>query len=210
MDAKDWDSRYDQAELTWSLGPNQWVVDITADLSPGRVLDLAAGEGRNAIWLAERGWHATAVDFSAVALERATRIAAERLGQDVTRFSVREADLASFIPEAQSYDLVLVVYLQVASELRSRVLRAAAEAVAPGGMLVVIAHDTQNAERGYGGPPNPAVLYSASDVTSDIDGCGLAVHRAERVTRVVETPEGARTALDCLVAASRPRTEPTP
>jgi SAM-dependent methyltransferase len=68
-------------------GSNLWVAATTADLPTALVLDLAAGEGRNAIWLAERGWHAVAVDFSTVALERATRIAAERLGTDSTRFT---------------------------------------------------------------------------------------------------------------------------
>lgn len=204
MDAKDWDSRYEQTDLRWSRGPNQWIEQITADLPPGRVLDLAAGEGRNAIWLAERGWNATALDFSTVSLERATRIASERLGEDASRFSALQADLTTYTPEPRSYDLVIVVYLQVVSDLRSPVLRAAAEAVAPGGMLVVTAHDSQNAERGYGGPPDPAVLYSASDVMADINSSGLAVQRAELVTRVVDTPDGTREALDCLVVATRP------
>lgn len=99
---------------------------------------------------------------------------------------------------------MLVVYLQVEAGLRSTVLRAGGEAVAPGGMLVVTAHDTQNARHGYGGPPDPAVLYSAGDVTADITGSGLVVRRAELVTRVVATPDGARDALDCLVVATRP------
>jgi hypothetical protein len=88
---------------------------------------------------------------------------------------------------------------------RARVLRAAADAVAPGGTLVVVAHDSDNLERGYGGPPDPAVLYSAADVTSDIAGSELTVERAEQVTRAVTTPDGERTALDCLVVATRPR-----
>ena len=87
MDAKDWDSRYDQTNLMWSQGPNQWIEQVTADLPPGRALDLADGEGRNAIWLASRGWEATALDFSAVALDRAARIASERLGDGASRFS---------------------------------------------------------------------------------------------------------------------------
>jgi hypothetical protein len=71
-------------------------------------------------------------------------------------------------------------------------------------MLVVTAHDTSNAERGYGGPPDPAMLYSADDVTADIEHCGVTEHGAELVTRGLATPEGAREALDCLVVATRP------
>ena len=78
MDASDWDDRYRDQELVWSAGPNQFVEAICSPLPPGRSLDLAAGEGRNALWLAERGWDSTAVDFSAVAIEKAKAIASRR------------------------------------------------------------------------------------------------------------------------------------
>ena len=130
MDAKDWDSRYDQTDLMWSQGPNQWIEQVTSELPPGKALDLAAGEGRNAIWLASRGWEATALDFSSVALERAARIASERLGDGAARFSTQCEDLFIYSPDPRAYDLVIVVYLQVAANQRTRVLRAAAEAYA--------------------------------------------------------------------------------
>src|SRR5690606_9077745 len=82
MDSKAWDERYRATGLVWGAGPNRFVVEQTEGLAPGRALDLAAGEGRNAVWLAERGWRVTAVDFSPVAVERGRRIAAER-GADV-------------------------------------------------------------------------------------------------------------------------------
>jgi SAM-dependent methyltransferase len=204
MDANEWDSRYDQTDLMWSLEPNMWVSDVTVKLAPGRALDLAAGEGRNAIWLAERGWDATAVDFSQVALARAVRLAQQRLGDKAAQFHVQQADLFTHRPNTAAYDLVLVVYLQVEAVKRTFVLRAAADAVAPGGMLLVVAHDTENAKLGYGGPPSPTVLYSSSDVGSDIDGSGLEITRAEQVIRAVTTPAGPREALDCLVVAKRP------
>jgi SAM-dependent methyltransferase len=204
MDARDWDSRYEKTDLMWSQGPNTWIEQVTAELPPGRALDLAAGEGRNAIWLASRGWDATALDFSSVALERAARIASERLGADAVRFHTECADLLTWSGAPRSYDLVIVVYLQIASEARAKVLRAAAAAVAAGGRLVVTAHDSENAVRGYGGPPDPSVLYTAEDVTEDLRGTGLDVMRAERVVRVVPTESGDREALDCLVVATRP------
>ena len=70
MNSEQWDQRYAGEELVWSAGPNIFVAGICAELAPGRVLDLAAGEGRNALWLAERGWQVTAVDFSQVAVDR--------------------------------------------------------------------------------------------------------------------------------------------
>lgn len=204
MDARDWDKRYEQTDLMWSQGPNTWIEEVTSELPPGRALDLAAGEGRNAIWLAGRGWDATALDFSAVALERATAIATELLGQDATRFHTECADLLTWSGAPESYDLVIVVYLQIAAEARRKVLKAAAAVVARGGRLVVTAHDSENVVRGYGGPPDPAVLYTAEDVTSDLQDTGLRIVRAERVTRVVPTEFGDREALDCLVVATRP------
>src|SRR2546423_12091264 len=79
VDADGWDQRYAGADLVWSAGPNRFVAEELADRPPGRVLDLASGEGRNALWLAARGWQATAVDFSAVAVGKG-RAPADELG----------------------------------------------------------------------------------------------------------------------------------
>jgi len=77
MGAQAWDERYARADLVWSAGPNATVAQWCADLPPGRAVDLGAGEGRNGIWLAQRGWDVTAVDFSSVGLERARSLAAQ-------------------------------------------------------------------------------------------------------------------------------------
>ena len=204
MDAEHWDRRYDQTGLVWSAEPNRWVEEVAAALPPGRVLDLACGEGRNALWLAERGWRAVGVDFSRVAVDRAVELATVRLAVAGDRFEGVCADLLEFEPEPRAFDLVLVVYLQLRPAERTTVLRRAAAAVADGGLLFVAAHDSANLEDGYGGPQEPAVLYTAADVVADIGGGGLVVDRAERVVRPVATDEGERHALDCLVLAHRP------
>ncbi|HEU4674525.1 MAG TPA: class I SAM-dependent methyltransferase [Motilibacteraceae bacterium] len=203
MDERGWDERYAASELVWSAGPNRFVEELAADLTPGRALDLAGGEGRNALWLAERGWTADVVDFSAVALERARRLADERLGERAASLRTVHADLAAYEPEPGAYDLVLVVYLQVPAPLRSAVVRRAADAVAPGGRLFVVAHDSDNLEHGVGGPQDPAVLYRARDLVTDVEGSGLDVVRAEQVRRAVATDAGERQALDALLLAVR-------
>ena len=73
MDAKDWDARYEASPRVWSATPNQFVESELVDLAPGSALDLASGEGRNALWLASLGWQVTAIDYSAVAIERAAQ-----------------------------------------------------------------------------------------------------------------------------------------
>jgi len=204
MDAEQWNDRYGQADLVWSAGPNMWVEQVTAGLTPGAALDLGAGEGRNSFWLVQRGWRVTAVDFSSVAVDRACDLARERLGAAAGRFEGVCADVLSYEPAAQSFDLVLLVYLQLPPDERRTVLASAATAVRPGGLLVVVAHDSENLAHGYGGPPDPTVLYTAVDVTADLITSGLTVDRAEQVVRVVTTDTGPRQALDALVVASRP------
>ncbi len=200
VDAFDWDERYAGSELLWTAEPNRFLVAETAALAPGAVLDLACGEGRNAIWLGERGWRVAGVDFSAVAIEKARQLAAAR-GVDGDWLT---ADLREYEPTARAFDLVLVFYFHVAADVRRPILRAAADAVAAGGTFLLVGHDIDNLADGHGGPRDPRVLYSAADVVSDLAGCGLEVERAERVERPVQTPDGERVALDALARLLRP------
>jgi len=206
MDSDAWNRRYAGHELVWTSEPNRFLVAEAAGLEAGRALDVACGEGRNAVWLAERGWRMTGVDFSEVGLEKARALAAARGVQAewVT------ADLLDYTPGPQAYDLVLVFYLQVPATERRPIVRAAAGAVAPGGVFLLVAHDRRNLEHGHGGPQDPTVLYTASDVVGDLEGTSLEIERAETVKRPVHTPEGERVALDTLVRAHRAGTGRSP
>jgi SAM-dependent methyltransferase len=186
MKRDDWNRRYAEQELVWSAGPNRFLVSEAGDLPPGRALDLACGEGRNAIWLAERGWQVTAVDFSEVAVEKGR---ARSAGVD---FAV--ADLLAYEPEEQAYDLVIVFYLQLSADELRLVLGRAARAVAPGGTFLLVGHDLRNLSDGHGGPQDAAVLYRAEEIPALLDG--LELERAEPVDR-----DGA---IDALVRARRP------
>lgn len=202
MDADAWNDRYRTSELIWKAEPNRFLPPAVADLSPGRAVDLACGEGRNAVWLAAQGWQVLGVDFSSVAIDKARSLARER-GVEV---AWEVADLATWEPPAQSADLVGVFYLQVPSALRRTVLARAWSALAPGGVLLVVAHDSANIADGVGGPQDPSVLYTAEDVVADlldVDGGEVVVERAERVERPVPDAPPPGVALDCLVRARR-------
>jgi SAM-dependent methyltransferase len=200
-DAHDWDERYRTSELIWKAAPNQWVRQYTQDLSPGTALDLASGEGRNAIWLADRGWQVTAVDFSAVAMEKAKELASQHGNRTADRIEWVVEDVLSYASTAE-YDLVLVIYLQVAAEQRKTLLQHAAAVVSPGGRLLVVGHHTDNLVHGVGGPPNPEVLYTEDDILADLaEFPNLIFRTAQRVERVIDGQ--LRRALDVVVEAER-------
>jgi SAM-dependent methyltransferase len=190
VDAADWDARYAATELVWSAGPNQFVESELAHLPPGRALDLACGEGRNARWLAERGWQVTALDWSEVAVDKGRQVT------DAVDWKVGDALTA---PLPSGLDLVVIAYLQIPAEARRDAVRRSVDALAPGGTFFLVAHDSSNLTEGTGGPQDPAVLYTAADVLDDLSDADLEVVRAERVPRHVE----AGTAWDALVRVVR-------
>jgi ubiquinone/menaquinone biosynthesis C-methylase UbiE len=192
MDAAYWDERYAASELVWSAEPNRFVAETCADLPPGRALDLAAGEGRNAIWLAQRGWTVTAADFSKVGLEKGRRLAAHAGVEERVAWVVADATATDWPPE---HDLVVVAYLQLAEAERREAVRRGFAALQPGGRLVWVAHDSTNLTEGTGGPQDASVLMTADDVLIDLTGEAYEIVLADRVPRLV----GDATAYDCLV-----------
>ena len=201
MDSRQWDERYSGDELVWTSTPNQFLVAEVVGLPAGRAVDLACGEGRNSIWLTEQGWEVTGVDFSPVGLAKAKQFA-DLWGVQVAWV---ESPVENWTPPSEGFDLVAMLYLQLPLPTRSATLAAAASAVAPGGTLLVVAHDVDNLTRGYGGPQNPDVLYRVSEVTEAAVDAGLTVERAEQAIRVLDTDDGPRDAVDTVVRAVNSR-----
>jgi SAM-dependent methyltransferase len=202
MDAEGWDERYRASELVWSAGPNQFVEAELADLPPGRALDLAAGEGRNAIWLARQGWQVTAVDFSQAGLDKG-RLLAGDLGVD---WVCADATTWRRAEDEPAYDVAVIAYLQVTAADRRAAVRNAYDALGEGGTLLLVAHDSTNLTEGTGGPQDPSVLMTAEDVLTDLGGETFEVQRAGRVARIVGDGHGEEptaTAWDCLVRVVR-------
>jgi 2-polyprenyl-3-methyl-5-hydroxy-6-metoxy-1,4-benzoquinol methylase len=197
LTSEEWNDRYATAELIWGAEPNQFLVREVAELRPGTALDLATGEGRNAIWLARQGWRVTGLDFSAVALDKAREIATD-LGVAVDWV---HADVVGYQPEPAGFDLVTILYLHLERPERRQVLAAASAAVAPGGTLLIVGHDLENLTRGHGGPQDPARLWVADEAVEEL--VGLVVEQAGQVVRLVETDAGTVEAIDTLIRARR-------
>lgn len=201
MDRHAWDERYGGTDLVWSATPNQFLAAEAADLAVGHALDVACGEGRNALWLAGRGWQVTAVDFSEAGIATGRRRAAEA-GVDVDWVV---ADVVEWEPEPAAFDLVVIAYLQLPAASLRRVLGHAAGALAPGGTLVAIGHDRTNLVDGHGGPQDPDVLWTVEEIVDAIGASGVEATVEQRavVERRVTTDDGERVALDTLVRATR-------
>ncbi|MEU3351802.1 class I SAM-dependent methyltransferase [Streptomyces sp. NPDC037389] len=138
--AEYWERRYQERERVWSGRANPVLVDVVEPLPAGTALDLGCGEGADAVWLARRGWRVTAADVSATALARALGHAADAGVAD--RIDFQRHDLARTLPEG-TFGLVSAQFFQSNVELpRERILRAVAEKVAPGGLLLVVTHAT--------------------------------------------------------------------
>jgi SAM-dependent methyltransferase len=204
MDAKDWDERYSATDLVWSAEPNRFVAELISPLTPGSAIDIAAGEGRNAIWLAQQGWTVTATDYSSVAVERMRARAAELLGREAARLSPLVGDATVAAPGGPAaYDLALFSYLQLPPAEWKVALRNGVEAVRPGGHVLVIGHSARNLTEGWGGPSAREVLYDPDEVVDAVDGLPVAVEHADIRVRPVDTEDGPREALDTVVMLRR-------
>lgn len=200
MDREAWDERYAAKELLWGAEPNRFLAAALAGIGPrGRALDLACGEGRNAIWLAKLGWLVTAVEYSRVALERARQLASEQ------RVAVEwiEADVTAFVPPAGAFQLVVIAYLHLPDAQRRCVLAHAAAALGTGGTLFMVGHARLNLTEGVGGPQDAGVLWEPTEIRSEVTELGLVVQRAEHVQRPVEMDDGVRDAIDTVLRAER-------
>jgi SAM-dependent methyltransferase len=198
MDAADWDARYSGADLVWSAGPNVWVRELCGPMTPGLALDVAAGEGRNALWLVEQGWTVVAADFSAVGVERMTEIADRRLTQRRSAFSAVVADATQPAPGGPgAYDLVLISYLHLPRTNWGEALAAAVRATVVGGAVLVVAHAVRNLTAGVGGPKDPTILLDPEDVIASGAALPVDVELAQLRARDVEGAD--RPALDTVV-----------
>ena len=197
MDASAWDAKYSAADLVYGAPPNQSLVEFATTLPRGRALDLASGEGRNALWLATRGWEVTAVDFSAVGLTKGHRIASKSPKSVQTRLTWVHADVTTVLPEPE-YDLVLMLYLHLPQEQRRTVIHNAIGGLKPDGILMILGHHASNIADGVGGPQDPEILYTPEQLASDVGG-RATILRCEK--RLRTTPDG--TAIDSLLLAGR-------
>ncbi|TNC27728.1 class I SAM-dependent methyltransferase [Amycolatopsis alkalitolerans] len=196
-DEKSWEERYRSTEL-WSGQPNAQLVAEVADLPPGTALDAGCGEGGDALWLAARGWTVTGADFATIALKRAAEHA-EAAGVQVEWV---HADLTSWTPPKR-FNLVTGHFLQLPPEDRAAAFARLADAVAPGGTLLIVGH-AGPAMRHHEHHP-PEMFFTAKVIGASL-GEGWAIEVAEERPRIVHGQPGEDTVLRA-VRRGRPSPE---
>lgn len=187
-----WDERF--ASHPWPSEPDEALVELAGGLPPGRALDLGCGPGRNAIWLAERGWRVTGVDASAVGLGQARARASER-GVEI---ECVQADLLDYEPTPAGADLVVLANVHLLPSEHRRLVDVATAALVPGGHLFVIGHHLDSL--GRAGPPDPERLYTEERLREELSG--LAVEVLEK--RVRGGAPGEPPLIDLVAWAVRP------
>ncbi len=159
MSSPFWDERYATDDYIFGTAPNVFLASQADLIHPGmQALALADGEGRNGVWLAERGARVHAVDVSPVALEKARKLASER----GVKLDFEQTDILDWgWPEA-AYDLVAAIFIQFAPPPeRDRIIDGIRRALKPGGLLILQGYTPKQIEFATGGPGNPANMYTA-------------------------------------------------
>lgn len=202
MDSRDWDNRYESLENVWSLSPNQFVVEYLENLPVGSMIDLAGGEGRNALWFASRGWNVENVEFSKVALGK---FAQRSWDEDLEIFcKSTHADVTADPQYAlREVDLGVIIYLQIEAEGLSKAISSLVSNLKSGGTFFGVWHARENLTDGFAGPQDPNVLPTQEELRQACTQAGLSSISIELRSRFVQTVDALREAIDVVVIASR-------
>ena len=195
MTAAQWDARYRAEPELWTKEPNAPLAQFAGELEAGRALDVGAGDGRNAIWLATHGWAVTAIDLSTVALERA----AERAAACGAQLECIVADWHEHDFGDAAFELVVVSYMHPAPDERRALFERVARALVPGGHVFTVG--VILADHGRRGPPDPERLYTLERVQQALRG--FEVLRCEQHAYEQEHSSGRRDVTDVVAVGRR-------
>lgn len=158
-----WNKRYSDQQYIYGKEPNQFLRGELSKITPGKILFLGEGEGRNAVYAATLGWDVDAVDYSEAGKYKAEKLAAE----NVVRINYLVEDLSTFSPKQNYYDAIVLIYLHLEEELRERVSKKVIEVAKPGGKIILEVFEKEQIKNNSGGPKNAGLLYSLQDVVED-------------------------------------------
>lgn len=204
MDSKYWDEKYSTDEFIYTKVVNRFIAELCGDLEVSgskRAIELAGGEGRNAVWLAKQGWHVENVDFSQKALDKYLILAQEEGVAELC--SATCADALKFEPLVSPVELAVIGYLQIPEAQLEVATRRIAGYVAHGGHLMGVWHSRDNLVGGFGGPRDPDVLPNVETITKALEGTGLTIQILENREGQIQTKEGLKPSTTLVLLAKR-------
>ncbi len=200
-----WDERYSSVHSLWSGNPNPHLVTEAGGLTAGAALDVGAGEGADAIWLARRGWQVTAIDISGVALDRAAAHAAAAGDAIAERIRWLRADVLQWQPPERAFDLVNAQYMHLPPGDRRVVYARLAAAVADHGTLLIVGHHPSDLATTMARPNLPELLFTGEDLAAGLGGDGWEIVTNMAAPRVATDPEGRQVTIHDTVFRARRR-----
>jgi len=174
-----WDERYNENGYVYGKAPNRFLEENFSAIPRGKVLSLAEGEGRNAVFLATKGYAVTAVDGSSVGLEKAERLA----GEHSVAIELIHADLSTFEIAENAWDGIVSIFCPLPSAIRSKVYGSAAKGLKCGGVFLLEAYTPEQIKYGTGGGSSVDSMTSRESLLSDL--AGLQFIYLEEVEREV-------------------------
>jgi SAM-dependent methyltransferase len=201
MDKAFWDRKYSVDEYVYTKDVNRFVKEHLSDLTPGKMIDLAGGEGRNTVFFAEHGWQAENIDLSPVGLVKCEKLAKEREVQELV--FTTNASALDFESKLAPVDLGLVAYLQIPQADLAVAITRLVENIKPGGVFFGVWHALENLKNGFGGPQNPEVLPSESSMKSLLSSLPLEIQFVTNRDGQVQTKEGLKPSITLTAKATR-------
>ncbi len=199
MDKAFWDGKYSTPEYVYTKDVNRFVKESLSDLAPGKMIDLAGGEGRNTVFFAENGWQAENIDLSSVGLEKCLALAAERRVSD--KVFITQASALDFESKLAPVDLGLCAYLQIPQKDLEIAITRLVENILPGGVFFGVWHALENLKEGFGGPQDPAVLPSTESMTKLLSLLPLEISFVKNRDGQVQTKEGLKPSITLTAMA---------
>jgi predicted TPR repeat methyltransferase len=201
MDKAFWDSKYSVDEYIYTKDVNRFVKESLSDLAPGKMIDLAGGEGRNTVFFAEHGWQAENIDLSSVGLDKCQKLAAEKNVSDLV--FTTNASALDFVSQLAPVDLGVIAYLQIPQGELAVAITRLVENIKPGGVFFGVWHALENLKDGFGGPQNPDFLPSEESMTQLLSSLPLEIQFVANRDGQVQTKEGLKPSITLTAMATR-------
>jgi len=201
MDKAYWDSKYSVDEYIYTKDVNRFVKEHLSDLAPGKMIDLAGGEGRNTVFFAERGWQAENIDLSSVGLDKCEKLAAEKNVSDLV--FTTNASALDFESKLAPVDLGVVAYLQIPQAELAVAIERLASHIKSGGVFFGVWHALENLKDGFGGPQNPDFLPSEESITALLSSLPLEIAFVTNRDGQVQTKEGLKPSITLTAMATK-------